>query len=305
MMQKCKTSWMPQVLSLIVFLIALIVLYCISDFLPMPLIWLWIIPIPTWLIPNLIAIIVLWLSFGLFGSELTSNCFEQHLKEYRNLFKPNKKDIFVKFVCCGEYSVFKYKFKSCGERVFLIFVNTLYNLLDFPLHLIRALHKYDIKANEPKSEFSMNSCIDGLVFAYSIISILIFYNENNIVRTHFFAGYYVWRIMFITFSKLRDVTANSIASFNRILFLYILNIVDLVFCFAYLYIYYGVVDKTMEKYYGYNAVFYSLKVFTTQGMDGLFTDCLEQRILVITQLFVFVILFIMVIANISRLKEEK
>lgn len=260
-----------------------------------------------WLIANLCAVLLLLLARRKSSAEYV-DCFEQHMRRYGKSWRLKGPKVVRGDACNGKCSVsLKGNFVSLGEYCFVFLINLPYNYLDFPLQLIRSFHEYKIEERRAKSEFSMNSWIDVMVVASFSTSgfLLWFLDQGNGYWLTFFAGYFVWRIVVITISKLRDITSINIASRNRTIFIYLVNIADLVFCYSYLYLYFDAVDKSTE-HFKLDAIVYALRIFTTQGVDDpTITRCAAQDFLIISQMFVFIILFIMVVTNLFGLKEGK
>jgi hypothetical protein len=251
---------------------------------------IWVLPsswrLFSWVVANILSNLVLFYFF-LNTTRASQNVLEEHLKR-RRMFWHKRKTRFASYLDRRGRTLFQW-----GS-----------DLLNYPLNLVRVFQKFSSLRNRAKSPYALNSWIDSLVLLSFVLSATIFIISDaskEWLWTELFASYFVWRIISLFFLKLHDIFERLIASFNRTVILSLFNVVDLVICYAYLYLYLGIIQPPMKL----DAFLFSFRVFTTQGVDnGMRIACFSQKLLLISQLIVFIVLFMMVIANIFNLKEE-
>jgi hypothetical protein len=188
---------------------------------------------------------------------------------------------------------------SVAEHVWLLAVFGLYMVSDFLENLIRLRRCKDTR---------YRSFIDGLVLVYCVITFVLY--ETNPLGARFglvIVGYVFWRIFAISVSKLQIIgeiglpgwTHMGVSSFNRIVALTVLNLIELTLCFGYLYRYYGAVSGHE------NALLYTLGVFATQGFRDMDLSRTAQQTVAGLQLIVLIIFFALFIANIRNVKWKE
>ena len=194
----------------------------------------------------------------------------------------------------GQYSLI--------EKLYLRGVYFCYYLMDLPQNLLRA--RYD-KKEDRKRRMDYRSSVDLLVLIYAVVTVILFVTKLN---PALISSYFVWRLFVIVISKLQIVSEigmpgrrHTVSSFNRILVLSILNFIELVVGFSYLYFYFGIYPRIDLE-----LVLNVLKIFVTLGIPTVFTyGCPSQKILLMLQIITFIIFFVFFIANITSLKYKE
>jgi|GEM_PF-6539695 len=251
---------------------------------------LWALPGPLRLcslvVANVLSNLVLFYFF-LDATRASQNVLEEHLRQRGEFWRKSKTE-FASYLDRRGQALFQW-----GS-----------DLLSYPLNLVRVFQQFNALTNREQSLYSLNSCIDLLVILSFVLSAIIFLVSDasrECLWTELFAAYFVWHIISLFFLKLHDIFERLLASFNRTIILSLFNVIDLVICYAYLYRYMGIIQPQMKL----DALLSSFKMFTTQGVDNAMRIASSwQKLLLISQLIMFIILFVVVIANIYNLKEE-
>lgn len=226
------------------------------------------------------------------GDQIYSNYCEKHVCEYYCYIKTGENGLERE----------ENKYQGIIDRGGTIIINALYNYLDCFMHLIRCKIKYNF-ITKKEDQIKLNEAIDKEVivcFIMSFVPVIIFMICNKINSIiYVISGYYVWRMVFIVVAKLRDISARFIESISRTIYIYILNVIEIILGFSFLYYVFDV-SETMG-----DAIILSLRIVTTQGIDSNMISCATQKILIGSQLFVFIVMFIFIITNLSLLKIRK
>ena len=84
--------------------------------------------------------------------------------------------------------------------------------------------------------------------------------------------------MNISFHKLKEILdiaakrpQGDVASVRRTVILSLLNVIELIFAYAFLYRHFNITNQSARL----DGLLYSFKVFTTQGMDGMLLSCFQ------------------------------
>ena len=152
-----------------------------------------------------------------------------------------------------------------------------------------------------------NNLIDWLVISLLVASVVAYYAFD--ANEWWLASFYIWLVLDILFHKLKEIVdiaqpsqEGDVTSTRRTVILSLLNIVQLLFAYAFLYRYSGIIEKNALT----DGLFFAFKVFTTQGIDEtMVIPCVPQRVLLISQLSVLLIVVIVFIGNMFNIQDER
>jgi hypothetical protein len=204
-------------------------------------------------------------------------------KEYKNEKKlKNKLDNRVENIVFWIKNESKWLF----EKLFLMLVYIPYLIIDCFNNIIL----YFTKEYENR-----DILIDILVLFYFALGIYIYNNKltlfNRVCFEHFTITFFKWRIITIVFIKLNEIFSWQFQgakyfSFNRTLIFFLINFIEIVIGYSFLYTtsYFRVFTKR-----NLSTIIKTLDIFTNWNLpnDNL---CLNQQILVLTQIIVFILI---------------
>jgi len=206
-----------------------------------------------------------------------------------------QRDIFLR-------KIWLYKSDWVIEKIALCFVYFIYLRIDFFYNLSKLLHH-----SNNKSDDSYKKCNDILILTYftiDLILIVLFYKFNIFHRTFecIISNYFLWRIAAILFIKLNELLSfqfqrAKFQSFNRSFLTFIFNFIEILISYTVLYStdYFHIFP---EKKSG--AMFKTLKIFTDWSVDNIDSLCCSQKVLVMSQIFVFIIMFSGFLTNLAN-----
>jgi hypothetical protein len=196
----------------------------------------------------------------------------------------------------------KKKESTCIEKLYLFPVYSLYLLLDPISNFIRV--SLGITYEDKKKSYKYIDCSVIVLLVLSIGAYCISCFEHK----WWVASFYIWLVLNIVFNKLKQIgdiaqpsAEGDVLSLRRTVILSLINIVQLLFAYAYFYRYFDIVAK--DK----NAFLHAFRVFTTQGIEEkvMYADCPLQHAIIISQLVVLLIVFVFFIGNMFSIRGER
>lgn len=189
------------------------------------------------------------------------------------------------------------------EIIFLSAMYVVYVLIDPIGNLIRL---YLTTSSEDKRK--SNNSVDLFVITLLVVSVVAYFLSPE-AHEWWLASFYVWLVLDILFHKLKEIAdiaqpslKGDVTSKLRTVILSLLNIVELLFAYAFLYRYFGVIEKNTFL----NGLFFAFKVFTTQGVDETMVIQYEsQRVLLISQFSVLLIVLAVFVGNMFSIQDER
>jgi hypothetical protein len=190
------------------------------------------------------------------------------------------------------------------EKTILCIVYNIYLRIDFIYNIIKLTNAVKESGNSQKKNRERADLItDVYIIALFLGGIIVykFVEPDDIYCDFILCSIFIWRIMTILFVKLNEILSHTIGgmhySFNRTFISFIINIIDVTIGYSYLYssYYFNVFPgRNMETIFG------TLQIFTDWSVDK--SLCMGQSVLVLSQVFVFIILISVFLTTMPNLK---
>jgi hypothetical protein len=191
-------------------------------------------------------------------------------------------------------------------RIYLSIVYFFYLHLDFIINL----HYLD-HTKLPDSYNKLNNKIDFMVVLYFFITIIFYILgsiKNSVINTYFeiiIINIFIWRLTHIFFIKLNEISifkkSNlTFESFNRTFILFILNFIEIIIIYSFLYStqFYNIINER-----NFQTIVNTLLVFNNWYIEGK-TFCVMQNLLILSQVFIFIIIISLFIGNITNVNYK-
>lgn len=190
------------------------------------------------------------------------------------------------------------------EKTILCIVYNIYLRIDFIYNIIKLTNAVKESGNSQKKNRERADLItDVYIIALFLGGIIVykFVEPEDIYCDFILCSIYIWRIMTILFVKLNEILSHTIGgmhySFNRTFISFIINIFDVTIGYSFLYSSYNFnvfPGRNMET------IFSTLNIFTDWSVDK--SLCMGQSVLVLSQVFVFIILISVFLTTMPNLK---
>ncbi len=141
-------------------------------------------------------------------------------------------------------------------------------------------------------------------FLILIFSVVIYFNISisDEIFQLLLCGFFTWQILTIIIIKLNEILSfqfkeAKFRSFNRTILFFIINFVQIVIGYSFLYssYYFSIFAEG-----NFGTIFKTMKIFTEWSLEGIGNYRLAQQLLVLSQVFVFIIFIMVFLANVQN-----
>lgn len=213
----------------------------------------------------------------------------------------NKKNNYLKYIH-QNYRVYRKTSDWIIERVSIYIVSYVCLYIDFLGNGFKLLFKswdFNIDSNR-----KYNRNIDFLIISYFLFEIFIFtrslyYTYKNEFEM-FSCGFFLWRITTIIFYKLNDLLLFNYNfakySYNRTLLIFIINYIEITVMFTFIFSSPSIAVFPRNS----GTIFHTLHIYTNWSINNIDFLCINQKILIASQIFSFIILVLVFLTNLSN-----